>query len=140
MREEKTTFCRICEVYCGLVATVEDGRVTKLRPDREHIVLKGYSFPKGITFHEVVHRRQHDAAVKVFPAASFQEPDWSRARIGGARCVLSGTWSASRASAGSYCRTTSSEIGHSVMMSSGCIPNGRCSRPHSGPTPISSRS
>src|SRR5439155_25558586 len=48
--------------------------------------------------------------------ASFQEPDCCRARLGGARCVLSGTRSASRASAGSYCRTTSSEIGHPVMM------------------------
>jgi formate dehydrogenase len=55
MTEEKLTFCRICEVYCGLVATVEDGRVTKLRPDREHVVSKGYSCPKGITFHEVIH-------------------------------------------------------------------------------------
>ena len=30
----KPTFCWICEVYCGLVATVEDRRLTKLRPDR----------------------------------------------------------------------------------------------------------
>ena len=53
--EEKTTYCRICEVYCGLVATVEDGRVTKLRPDREHVASKGYCCPKGVTFHEVTH-------------------------------------------------------------------------------------
>ena len=31
MTEETITYCRVCEVYCGLVATVEDGRVTKLR-------------------------------------------------------------------------------------------------------------
>jgi hypothetical protein len=29
--EERVTYCRICEPLCGLVATVEDGRVTKLR-------------------------------------------------------------------------------------------------------------
>jgi formate dehydrogenase len=53
MTEEKLTYCRICEVYCGLVATVEDGRVTRLRPDADHVVSKGYSCPKGISFHEV---------------------------------------------------------------------------------------
>ena len=53
--EEKTTYCRICEVYCGLVATVENGRVTKLRPDRDHVASKGYCCPKGVTFHEVAH-------------------------------------------------------------------------------------
>ena len=41
MTEEKITFCRICEVYCGLVATVEDGRITKLRPDEDHVVSRG---------------------------------------------------------------------------------------------------
>ncbi len=55
MTEEKTTYCRICEVYCGLVATVEDGRITKLRPDKDHVVSKGYSCPKGITAHQVTH-------------------------------------------------------------------------------------
>ncbi|MEW6267688.1 MAG: molybdopterin-dependent oxidoreductase [Thermodesulfobacteriota bacterium] len=55
MVEEKVTYCRICEVYCGMVATVEDGRVTRLRPDREHVVSKGYCCPKGVTFHEVTH-------------------------------------------------------------------------------------
>ena len=55
MTEERTTFCRICEVYCGLVATVEDGRVVRLRPDRDHVVSRGYSCPKGVTFHQVTH-------------------------------------------------------------------------------------
>ena len=55
MTEEKTTFCRICEVYCGLVATVEDGRITKLRPDQDHVVSRGYACPKGLAAHEVTH-------------------------------------------------------------------------------------
>jgi len=46
--EERVTFCRICESLCGVVATVEDGRVTKLRPDRDHPLSKGYACPKGI--------------------------------------------------------------------------------------------
>jgi len=55
MVQEKTTYCRICEVTCGLVATVEDGRVTKLRPDPDHVVSRGYSCPKGLALHEVTH-------------------------------------------------------------------------------------
>ena len=53
--QEKTTYCRICEVNCGLIATVEDGRVTKLRPDPDHVVSRGYSCPKGVAAHEVTH-------------------------------------------------------------------------------------
>jgi anaerobic selenocysteine-containing dehydrogenase len=47
---EKITYCRICEANCGMIATVEDGRVTKLRPDREHLLSQGYACPKGIAF------------------------------------------------------------------------------------------
>jgi anaerobic selenocysteine-containing dehydrogenase len=42
------TFCRLCEVGCGLVATVEDGRLVKLRPDHEHVVTKGFACSKGV--------------------------------------------------------------------------------------------
>src|SRR4051812_26760661 len=49
----KVTFCRICEAHCGMVATVEDGRVTKLRPDAEHPLSSGYACPKGIAMLDV---------------------------------------------------------------------------------------
>lgn len=55
MTEEKLTFCRICEVYCGMIATVEDGRITRLRPDEDHVVSKGYACPKGLAAHHVTH-------------------------------------------------------------------------------------
>src|SRR3954463_14555691 len=51
--EEQVTFCRICEALCGMVATVEDGRVTRLRPDREHPLSQGYACPKGIAMLDV---------------------------------------------------------------------------------------
>src|SRR3954470_7976317 len=50
---EQVTFCRICEALCGMVATVEDGRVTRLRPDREHPLSQGYACPKGIAMLDV---------------------------------------------------------------------------------------
>ncbi|MHB8693723.1 MAG: molybdopterin-containing oxidoreductase family protein [Solirubrobacteraceae bacterium] len=46
--EEKVTYCRICEALCGMVATVQDGELTQLRPDRSHPVSKGFACPKGI--------------------------------------------------------------------------------------------
>jgi anaerobic selenocysteine-containing dehydrogenase len=55
MREDKITFCRVCEAFCGLIATVEDGRVTHLRPDPDHVVSRGYACTKGLAFHHVTH-------------------------------------------------------------------------------------
>src|SRR3954453_6844872 len=51
--EERITFCRICEPLCGMVATVEDGRLKQLRPDREHPLSKGFACPKGIAMIDV---------------------------------------------------------------------------------------
>ena len=53
MTEHKTTFCRICEPLCGMIATVEDGRLTALRPDKEHPLSSGFACQKGIAFTEV---------------------------------------------------------------------------------------
>jgi hypothetical protein len=36
MVEYKPPFCRICEPLCGMIATVEDGRLPALRPDADH--------------------------------------------------------------------------------------------------------
>ena len=51
--EEKVTYCRICEPLCGMVATVEDGALTKVRPDPEHPLSRGFACPKGIAMAEV---------------------------------------------------------------------------------------
>lgn len=50
---EKVTYCRICEPLCGMVATVENGEVTKMRPDADHPLSKGFACPKGIAMTEV---------------------------------------------------------------------------------------
>ena len=76
----KITYCRICEANCGMVATVEDGRVTKLRPDREHPLSQGYACPKGIAFPEV----QEDPDRLLHPmrrraGGSFERVSWEEA-------------------------------------------------------------
>ncbi|CAN5709375.1 molybdopterin-dependent oxidoreductase [soil metagenome] len=54
MTRSLRTFCRICEVHCGLVVDVEDDAttgvetVTKVSPDREHPVSQGYCCVKGL--------------------------------------------------------------------------------------------
>ena len=42
------TFCRLCEVGCGLVATVEDGTLVRLRPDHDHPVTHGFACSTGV--------------------------------------------------------------------------------------------
>ncbi len=51
--EQKVTYCRICEPLCGMVATVTDGELTKVRPDPEHPLSAGFACPKGIAMTEV---------------------------------------------------------------------------------------
>lgn len=55
MKTEHITYCRICEATCGLVAEVEDDVVVSLRPDREHVVTKGYACVKGLEQHRILH-------------------------------------------------------------------------------------
>lgn len=51
--EQRITYCRICEALCGLVATVEDGRLQSLRPDPDNPMSRGRACPKGIAFTDV---------------------------------------------------------------------------------------
>jgi len=50
------TFCRLCEVNCGLEASVDaEGRLTKLAPDRDHPVTAGFACHKGLLAREIHH-------------------------------------------------------------------------------------
>src|SRR3954447_6395845 len=77
---QTVTFCRICEAHCGMVATVEDGRVTQLRPDPEHPLSSGYACPKGIAMTDV----QNDPDRVLHPlrrnaAGEFERVSWDEA-------------------------------------------------------------
>lgn len=45
--ERRPTFCRLCEAFCGLVATVADGKVVKIGPDRDNPHSQGHICVKG---------------------------------------------------------------------------------------------
>lgn len=79
MVHEKTTYCRICEVTCGLIATVEDGRVTRLRPDPDHVVSRGYSCPKGLASHEVTHDPDRILHPMKRTASGWERVTWEQA-------------------------------------------------------------
>src|SRR3954468_1650812 len=72
--ERVVTFCRICEAHCGMVATVEDGRVTKLRPDPDHPLSAGYACPKGIAMTDV----QNDPDRVLHPLRKTATGDFER--------------------------------------------------------------
>jgi anaerobic selenocysteine-containing dehydrogenase len=78
--EEKVTYCRICEPLCGMVATVEDGRVAKLRPDGDHPLSSGFACPKGIAMTDI----QNDPDRVLHPLrrredGSFERVSWPAA-------------------------------------------------------------
>ncbi len=78
--ERKVTYCRICEPLCGLVATVEDGRLVSLRPDQDHPLSKGFACPKGIAFTDV----QNDPdrvlhPLRRTPSGEFERVSWDEA-------------------------------------------------------------
>ena len=52
---EKITFCRICEPVCGLVATVEDGRITGVRGDKDNPLSQGFCCVKSEAMIDVVY-------------------------------------------------------------------------------------
>ena len=59
------TYCRLCHGNCGLVATVEDGRVIAVRGDHDNPLTRGYACIKGLSYPEFHHgpgRLKHSLA------------------------------------------------------------------------------
>jgi anaerobic selenocysteine-containing dehydrogenase len=77
--EQKVTFCRICEPLCGMVATVEDGQLTQVRPDPDHPLSRGYACPKGIAMTEVVNDPDRVLRPLRRSGDGFEECAWEEA-------------------------------------------------------------
>ena len=74
------TFCRLCEVNCGLEATVDEAqRITALRPDKTHPVSAGFACHKGLLALEVHHdpdrlnAPEHQAVPREFSPANWDD-------------------------------------------------------------------
>lgn len=53
MAETRHTFCRICEASCGLELDVENGRITDIRPNANHVGTEGFACMKGLNQHKM---------------------------------------------------------------------------------------
>jgi formate dehydrogenase len=51
---DKRVWCGVCEASCGLIATVRDGKIVTMRPDKGHPQSLGFACPKGINFPDVL--------------------------------------------------------------------------------------
>ncbi len=81
--QQKRTFCRVCEPACGMVATVEDGRLTALAPDREHPVTKGFVCHKGIYGLDIHNDPDRlDRPLRRVAPGGFEEISWDEALDG----------------------------------------------------------
>ena len=49
------TYCRICEALCGMAATVEKGRITKIVPDKDNPHTRGHICVKGPALADVAY-------------------------------------------------------------------------------------
>ena len=78
--ERKRTFCRVCEPACGMIATVQEGRLVRLEADREHPVSQGFVCNKGIyglDIHNDPDRLRHP--LRRTAGGGFDEIDWDTA-------------------------------------------------------------
>lgn len=54
---DHVTYCRICEALCGMIATVDDGRVTRIGPDRDNPHSRGQLCVKGPALMDLAYDR-----------------------------------------------------------------------------------
>ena len=80
MSDGAATFCRLCEVGCGLVADVDGGRIVRLRPDKHHPVSAGFACNKGLLSLDVHHDPARlDRPLRRLPDGTFAEEPWDDA-------------------------------------------------------------
>ena len=75
------TYCRVCEALCGMVATVADGKIVKLRPDRDNPHSRGHICVKGPALAEVTYDpdRVTTPLKRVGGPGAFEPVGWDEA-------------------------------------------------------------
>ncbi len=71
--------CPLCEAMCGLLVTVADGRVGKIRPNPDDVWSKGHICPKGTTLGQLHHDPDRVTAPLVKEDGAFREASWEEA-------------------------------------------------------------
>ena len=71
--------CPICEATCGLVLTIEEGRVAGARGDRDDVFSHGFICPKGASFAELDNDPDRLTAPLVRRDGELVETGWDEA-------------------------------------------------------------
>ena len=77
----QSTYCRICEPICGLIATVDNGRLVQLAPNRDHVLSQGFMCIKGRSMPELIYDpdRILTPMRRNGPPGSFEPISWGEA-------------------------------------------------------------
>ncbi|MFB1294521.1 molybdopterin-dependent oxidoreductase [Mycobacterium sp. pW049] len=79
MTETALRICPFCEATCGLTLTIDDGRVTGARGDRDDVFSAGFICPKGASFGELDNDPDRLAAPLVRRDGVLSEATWEAA-------------------------------------------------------------
>ncbi|WP_372809696.1 molybdopterin-dependent oxidoreductase [Litorivivens sp.] len=90
MPTTQTTFCRICENQCGLIVTVENNAITKVEPDKAHVVSKGFACIKGLSIEKMRTTADRITTPLKKTDSGFEAISWEQAlcEIGEKICAL----------------------------------------------------
>jgi anaerobic selenocysteine-containing dehydrogenase len=75
------TFCRLCESFCGMIATVKDGKIVAIAPDRDNPHSRGHVCVKGVSMAQVTHDidRVTTPLKRVGGPGAFEPVSWDEA-------------------------------------------------------------
>ena len=79
MTETALRICPFCEATCGLTLTIDDGRVTGARGDRDDVFSAGFICPKGASFAELDNDPDRLSAPLIRRDGVLTEATWDEA-------------------------------------------------------------
>ena len=79
MGEQKYRTCNLCEAMCGLVFTVDEGRITDVRGDRDDVLSRGHICPKGPAMRELQEDPDRLRRPMKREGSDFHEVSWDAA-------------------------------------------------------------
>jgi anaerobic selenocysteine-containing dehydrogenase len=71
--------CPLCEATCGLEITVTDGRVARIRGDRDDVFSHGFICPKGSTLKQLHEDPDRLRAPQIHESGGHRDATWDAA-------------------------------------------------------------
>jgi anaerobic selenocysteine-containing dehydrogenase len=79
MPEQKYRTCNLCEAMCGMVVTLDGGKITDIRGDRDDVFSHGHICPKGPAMRELYEDPDRLRRPLRRTAAGLQPTSWDQA-------------------------------------------------------------